>query len=65
MEAMIWGMPAVNADLMLQEMLTKTKQNDMLFWSRPAEWKNQTLTSNADSIYFMCFWNVTAPRNST
>ena len=24
-EAVIWGMPAVNYDLMLQEMLTKTK----------------------------------------
>lgn len=59
-EAMIWGMPAVNADLMLQEMLDKTsaKQNDVVFWSRPADWKNQTLTPNPDSIYFMSFWNV-------
>jgi hypothetical protein len=59
-EAMIWGMPAVNADLMLQEMLAKTKarQNDILFWSKPADWKNQTLTPNPDSIYFMSFWNV-------
>lgn len=59
-EAVIWGMPAVNADLMLQEMLAKTtaKQNDVVFWSRPADAKNQTLTPNPDSIYFMCFWNV-------
>lgn len=59
-EAMIWGMPAVNADLMLQEMLARTKarQNDIVFWSRPADWKNQTLTPNPDSIYFMSFWNV-------
>ncbi|MCX5576775.1 DUF1254 domain-containing protein [Kaistia terrae] len=59
-EAVIWGMPAVNADLMLQEMLDKTsaKQNDVVFWSRPADWKNQTLTPNPDSIYFMSFWNV-------
>lgn len=59
-EAMIWGMPAVNADLMVQEMLAKTKarQNDILFWSRPGDWKNQTLTPNPDSIYFMCFWNL-------
>ncbi|WEK49667.1 MAG: DUF1254 domain-containing protein [Candidatus Kaistia colombiensis] len=59
-EAVIWGMPAVNADLMLQAMLTKTaaKQNDIVFWSRPADWKNQTLTPNPDSIYFMSFWNV-------
>jgi hypothetical protein len=59
-EAMIWGMPAVNADLMRQEMLAKTtaKANDILFWSRPADWKNQTLTPNPDSIYFMSFWDV-------
>ncbi|WP_348644632.1 DUF1214 domain-containing protein [Starkeya sp. ORNL1] len=59
-EAMIWGMPAVNADLMLQEALSKTtaKPNDVVFWSRPADWKNQTLTPNPDAIYFMSFWNV-------
>src|ERR1700761_1218679 len=59
-EAIIWGMPAVNTDLMLQEMLRKTdgKPNEILFWSQPANWKNQTLTPNPDSIYFMSFWNV-------
>jgi hypothetical protein len=59
-EAMIWGMPAVNTDLMLQEMLSTTtaKPNDIIFWSRPANWKNQTLTPNPDSIYFMSLWNV-------
>ena len=33
-EAVIWGMPAVNYDLMLQEMLTKTsgKVNQMIYW---------------------------------
>lgn len=59
-EAVIWGMPAVNADLMLQEMLSKTKAkaNEIVYWSRPVNWKNQTLTPNPDSIYFMSFWNV-------
>jgi hypothetical protein len=59
-EAMIWGMPAVNTDLMLQQMLNTNaaKPNDIIFWSRPANWKNQTLTPNPDSIYFMSFWNV-------
>lgn len=59
-EAVIWGMPAVNTDLMLQEMLSKTsaKVNEIIYWSRPANWKNQTLTPNPDSIYFMSFWNV-------
>ena len=59
-EAMIWAMPAVNTDLMLQEMLsrTKAKVNEIVYWSRPVNWKNQTLTPNPDSIYFMSFWNV-------
>src|SRR5215475_4573516 len=59
-EAMIWGMPAVNTDLMLQAMLDSTtaRPNDIVFWSRPVNWKNQTLTPNPDSIYFMSFWNV-------
>jgi hypothetical protein len=59
-EAVIWGMPAVNYDLMRQAMLsvTEAKENDVVFWSQPANWKNQTLTPNPDSIYFMCFWNT-------
>jgi len=59
-EAMIWAMPAVNTDRMLQAMLkgTKAKVNEVVYWSRPVNWKNQTLTPNPDSIYFMSFWNV-------
>jgi hypothetical protein len=36
-EAVIWGMPAVNTDLMLQEMLTKTKGkvNQFIYWGWP------------------------------
>src|SRR5262245_33774058 len=59
-EATIWAMPAVNYDLMRQAMLsaTQAKENDVLFWSKPANERNQTLTPNPDSIYFMCFWNT-------
>jgi len=59
-EAVIWGMPAVNYDLMLQQMLTKTEGevNQILYWSRPLDWKNQTLTPNPDAIYFMAFFNT-------
>jgi hypothetical protein len=59
-EAVIWGMPAVNYDLMLQEMLTKTsgKVNQMIYWGRPLDWKNQTLTPNPDTLYFMSFLNT-------
>src|SRR5262245_14052899 len=59
-EAAIWGMSAVNTDLMLQEMLTKTtgKVNQIVYWGRPLDWRNQTLTPNPDAIYFMAFFNT-------
>jgi hypothetical protein len=59
-EAVIWGMPAVNTDLMLQEMLgkTKAKVNQVVYWGQPLDWHNQTLTPNPDAIYFMAFFNT-------
>jgi hypothetical protein len=59
-EAVIWGMPAVNYDLMLQEMLTKTpgKVNEVIYWGKPLDWHNQTLTPNPDTLYFMTFLNT-------
>ena len=59
-EAMNWGMAAVNTDLMLQEMLNKTagKVNQVVYWSRPLDWHNQTLTPNPDAIYLMAFFNT-------
>src|SRR5262245_62736528 len=59
-EAVIWGMPAVNYDLMLQEMLTKTggKVGQVIYWGRPLDARNQTLTPNPDALYFMTFFNT-------
>jgi hypothetical protein len=59
-EAVIWGMPVVNYDLMLQEMLTKTpgKVNQVIYWGKPLDWHNQTLTPNPDTLYFMTFLNT-------
>jgi hypothetical protein len=59
-EAAIWGMPLVNYDLMRQEMLTKTggKVNEVIYWGRPLDWRNQTLTPNPDTLYFMTFLNT-------
>jgi hypothetical protein len=59
-EAVIWGMPAVNYDLMLQEMLTKTagNVNQVIYWGRPLDWRNQTLTPNPDTLYFIAFLNT-------
>src|SRR4051794_1503291 len=59
-DAAIWGMPAVNYDLMLQEMLNKTdgKVGQVIYWGRPLDAKNQTLTPNPDALYLMTFFNT-------
>jgi hypothetical protein len=59
-EAAIWGMPAVNYYLMYQEMVNKVKGafNQVLYWSKLLDWKNQTLTPNPDVIYLMPFFNT-------
>ena len=61
-EAVIWGMPAVNLDLMFQAMIdsAKGKPNQIVYWSRLPDWKNQTLTPNPDVIYVMPFFNTKA-----
>jgi hypothetical protein len=58
-EAVIWGMPAVNYDLMRQEVFRiGGKENQVVYWSRPLDGNNQTLTPNPDSIYLMAFYNT-------
>jgi hypothetical protein len=58
-EAVIWGMPAVNYDLMLQEAVKAGGGvNQIVYWSRLPGWKNQTLTPNPDSVYLMAFFNT-------
>lgn len=59
-QVVVWGMPAVNYDLMLEEMLQKTagKVNQVIYWGRPLDWHNQTLTPNPDTLYFMAFFNT-------
>jgi hypothetical protein len=57
--AVIWAMPAVNYDLMYQAALAnKLKPNQVLYWSRLPDWKNQTLTPNPGAIYLMPFINT-------
>ncbi len=58
-EAVIWGMPAVNAELMFEAMRqARADFNQIVYWSRPVSWKNQTLTPNPDTIYLMPFFNT-------
>src|SRR5579862_1827084 len=58
-EAVNWGMPAVNYDLMYQAATgIKAAYNQIVYWSRLPDWKNQTLTPNPDVIYLMPFINT-------
>ncbi len=60
-EAVIWGMPAVNFERMLQEAVRNgAAPNQIVYWSRPVNWKDQTLTPNPDTIYFNPFYDTTA-----
>jgi hypothetical protein len=34
------------------------KDNEVVIWSRPVDWRNQTLTPNPDAIYLMTFFNT-------
>ena len=58
-EAVIWGMPAVNTELMFRAMRDAGADfNQVVYWSRPVTWKNQTLTPNPDTIYLMPMYNT-------
>ena len=58
-EAVIWGMPAVNAELMFEAMpAAKADFNQVVYWSRPINWKDQTLTPNPDTIYLNPYYNT-------
>jgi hypothetical protein len=55
-EAVIWSMPAVNYDRMYQAAVNAGGgNNEIMYWSRPITWLNQTLTPNPDTIYLMPF----------
>ncbi len=58
-EAMNWGMPAVNYDLMFQAMVRAGgTMNQIVYWSRFLDGKNQFLTPNPDVIYLMPFFDT-------
>jgi hypothetical protein len=58
-EAVIWGMPAVNYERMLQAASDNgAKLNQVVYWSRPVNSKNQTLTPNPDTIYLNPFYDT-------
>src|ERR1700750_3399314 len=58
-EAVIWGMPLVNFDLMFRAMAKAGGDwNQVAYWSRLPDWKIQTLTPNPDVIYLTPFINT-------
>jgi hypothetical protein len=58
-EAVIWGMPAVNFDLMIQAFKAAGGgANQVAYWSRLLDANNQTLTPNPDTIYLNPFYDT-------
>ncbi|KQW70425.1 hypothetical protein ASE17_16150 [Phenylobacterium sp. Root77] len=58
-EAVIWGIPLVNYDLMYQAFRRLGgAANQIVYWSQLLDWKNQTTTPNPNSIYFMPFYDT-------
>jgi hypothetical protein len=50
-EAVIWGMPIVSIDAMRRAFFrdAKASYGDIVYWSKPSDWKNQTTTPNASN----------------
>lgn len=59
-EAVIWGMPIVNYDMMFQALLRTGEGgfNQIVYWSRLPGWKNQTLTPDGDALTALPFVNT-------
>jgi hypothetical protein len=59
-EGAIWGMPLVNFDSLRQAYFRDAgaKYGDVVYWSRPADWKHQVTTPNASTNYAMFFVNL-------
>jgi hypothetical protein len=59
-EAVIWGMPIVSVEGMRQAFFRDAKANygDIVYWSKPADWKFQTTTPNASTRYVYFNFNT-------
>jgi hypothetical protein len=58
--AAIWGQPIVSFDAMRQAYFrdAKAKYNDIIWWPKGADWKNQSLTVNTTVRYIYIFCNT-------
>jgi len=59
-EAAIWGMPLVSVDAMRQASLRDAgaESGDIVYLSKPADWRFQTATPNATSLYAYFNFNL-------
>lgn len=59
-EAVMWGMPAVNYQMMYEASARTGGPGDnrIVFWPGLLDWHNQTLTPNPDVIYLMPFFTT-------
>src|ERR1700744_5462281 len=58
-EAGVWGMPAVNFQLLCDATLAVgSAMNQVVYWSKLPDWKLQTLTPNPDVIYLYPFFDT-------
>src|SRR2546422_66455 len=59
-QAAIWGTPIVSFDAMRQAFFrdAQAMYNDVVFWSKPADWKFQITTPNASSHYVFFNFNT-------
>src|SRR5262245_49056181 len=59
-EAAIWGMPIVSVDAMRQAYFRDAgaKYNDVVYFSKPADWKLQLTTPNASTYYVYFNFNL-------
>ncbi|HEX6847846.1 MAG TPA: DUF1254 domain-containing protein [Chitinophagaceae bacterium] len=57
--AVVWGMPAVNSELMHESLLhANCDYNQVVYWSGRVNDKNQTLTPNPDVIYVNPYYDT-------
>jgi hypothetical protein len=59
-EAVIWGMPIVSVDAMRQAFFrdARAKYGDIVYWSKPSDWRFQTTTPNASTRYVYFNFNT-------
>lgn len=59
-DAAVWGMPIVSFDAMREAFFRDAgaRYGDVVYWSRPADWKNQTTTPNSTALYVYFNYNL-------